>query len=96
MATQKQRRRRAKEKRHQYDLVEIDGEGNETVLSSSDLKSEAPSTPSSHETTTRAFSVCAFMRSTSVRSPRWVRKESSGPGTAPIEFCRKASFSCSS
>ena len=32
MANQKQRRRRAKEKRHAYDLVEIDAEGNETVL----------------------------------------------------------------
>ena len=40
MATQKQRRRRAKEKRHEYDLVEIDGEGNETVLRGSDLKDE--------------------------------------------------------
>ena len=38
MATQKQRRRRAKEKRHEYDLVEIDGEGNETVLRASELK----------------------------------------------------------
>ena len=43
MATQKQRRRRAKEKRHAYDLVEIDSEGNETVLSASELKeAEAP------------------------------------------------------
>ena len=42
MANQKQRRRRAKEKRHRYDLVEIDEEGNETVLSASDVKSEAP------------------------------------------------------
>jgi hypothetical protein len=42
MATQKQRRKRAKEKRHAYDLVEIDAEGNETVLSASDVKSEAP------------------------------------------------------
>ena len=42
MANQKQRRRRAKEKRHQYDLVEIDGEGNETVLSATEVKSEAP------------------------------------------------------
>jgi hypothetical protein len=40
MATQKQRRKRAKEKRHEYELVEIDGEGNETVLSASELKSE--------------------------------------------------------
>ena len=42
MATQKQRRRRAKEKRHDYDLVEIDSEGNETVLTASELKTEAP------------------------------------------------------
>ena len=40
MATQKQRRRRAKEKRHEYDLVEIDSEGNETVLRASELKPE--------------------------------------------------------
>jgi hypothetical protein len=40
MATQKQRRRRAKEKRHAYDLVEIDAEGNETVLTASEVKSE--------------------------------------------------------
>ena len=42
MANQKQRRRRAKEKRHQYDIVEIDEEGNETVLSATEVKSEAP------------------------------------------------------
>ena len=41
MASQKQRRRRAKEKRHAYDLVEIDAEGNETVLTARDLKEEA-------------------------------------------------------
>ena len=40
MANQKQRRRRAKEKRHEYELVEIDAEGNETVLSSSELKTD--------------------------------------------------------
>lgn len=43
MATQKQRRRRAKEKRHDYDLVEIDSEGNETVLSASELRAEGGS-----------------------------------------------------
>ena len=42
MASQKQRRRRAKEKRHEYDLVEIDSEGNETVLTASDVKAESP------------------------------------------------------
>jgi hypothetical protein len=38
VATQKQRRKRAKEKRHEYELVEIDSEGNETVLRASELK----------------------------------------------------------
>jgi hypothetical protein len=42
MANQKQRRRRAKEKRHDYDLVEIDAEGNETVLTASELKEDEP------------------------------------------------------
>ena len=42
MANEKQRRRRAKEKRHTYDLVEIDSEGNETVLTASELKDEQP------------------------------------------------------
>jgi hypothetical protein len=41
MASQKQRRRRAKEKRHAYDLVEIDAEGNETLLTASELKAGA-------------------------------------------------------
>ena len=47
MATQKQRRRRAKEKRHAYELVEIDEEGNETVLTASELKSESKPTAKS-------------------------------------------------
>ena len=42
VATQKQRRRRAKEKRHDYDLVEIDEEGNETVLRASELRAREP------------------------------------------------------
>ena len=41
MANQKQRRRRAKEKRHAYELVEIDSEGNETVLTANTAKSES-------------------------------------------------------
>jgi hypothetical protein len=42
VANEKQRRRRAKEKRHAYDLVEIDSEGNETVLNASELKDAQP------------------------------------------------------
>jgi hypothetical protein len=42
MATEKQRRRRAKEMRHEYDLVEIDAEGNETVLNPADARPSEP------------------------------------------------------
>lgn len=42
MANEKQRRRRAKEKRHAYDLVEIDAEGNETVITASELRADEP------------------------------------------------------
>ena len=42
MANQKQRSRRAKEKRHGIEIVEIDEEGNERVLDSSVLKTAAP------------------------------------------------------
>jgi hypothetical protein len=42
MATQKQRRRRAKEKRHEYELVEIDSEGNETIVKATELRSADP------------------------------------------------------
>jgi hypothetical protein len=41
MATEKQRRRREKEKRHDYDLVEIDAEGNETVIKGAELREAA-------------------------------------------------------
>jgi len=42
VANEKQRRRRAKEKRHEYDLVQIDDEGNETVLTASELRPNEP------------------------------------------------------
>jgi hypothetical protein len=42
VATKKQRRRREKGKRHEYEVVEIDAEGNETVLRASDLKVATP------------------------------------------------------
>ena len=51
--------------------------------------------PRATPTTTRAFSVCAAIRRCSVRSPRCTRKQSSGPGTAPTEFCTKRTASCS-
>ena len=85
MASQKQRRRRAKEKRHEYDLVEIDAEGNETVLSSSELKAE--STPRSPAKRSQPKS---GTKSRSGRGapqpPSWQRVVKRGAIFAPIFF----------
>lgn len=82
MATQKQRRKRAKEKRHAYDLVEIDAEGNETVRSASELKTETPSKPSAKGGDTRGS------KSRSGRGapqpPTWGRVLKRGAIFAPI------------
>ena len=42
---------------------------------------------------TTPVAVCRSMRRWSVRKPRRARKQSSGPGTPPIAFCRKRSRS---
>ena len=43
-----------------------------------------------------ALSQCRSIRTASVLSPRWVRKQSNGPGTAPIAFWWKPTFSATS
>ncbi len=78
MATQKQRRRRAKEKRHAYDLVEIDAEGNETVLSASEVKAEGPPKASPKPSKTRLGG-----RGTP-QPPTWSRVLKRGALFAPI------------
>lgn len=83
MATQKQRRKRAKEKRHQYDLVEIDAEGNETVLTSGDLKSEAPSKPRPKSSDTKGSGRVRGPRGTA-QPPSWGRVLKRGAIFAPI------------
>lgn len=82
MASQKQRRKRAKEKRHAYDLVEIDAEGNETVLSAGELKSEAPAKPTTKAATRRG----SRGRSTrgTPQPPHWGRVLKRGALFAPI------------
>ncbi len=81
MATQKQRRKRAKEKRHAYDIVEIDAEGNETVLSSSDLKDETSSAPRTKSSSTRGSKSSG--RGTA-QPPTWGRVLKRGAIFAPI------------
>jgi hypothetical protein len=81
MATQKQRRRRAKEKRHEYDLVEIDAEGNETVLSASTLKEQEPKKQARGSDSTRA------KRSRGVPTPpSWQRVAKRAAIFGPIFF----------
>ena len=45
MATRKQKARRAKGKRHDYEVVYLDGEGNEVEPDEADLPSKAAKTP---------------------------------------------------
>lgn len=88
MATQKQRRRRAKEKRHEYDLVEIDGEGNETVLRASELKSDTGGTTKATAKPTPKRSAGAKPGARSGRGtpqpPSWRRVLKRGALFAPI------------
>ena len=51
--------------------------------------SSTPGAARSHSLTARPFSVWRATRSASVRRPRWTRKQSNGPGTAPTEFWMK-------
>jgi hypothetical protein len=82
MASQKQRRRRAKEKRHAYDLVEIDSEGNETVLTASDLKEE-PAPKASTKAGSQKPSKGRAARGTP-QPPSWRRVLKRGALFAPI------------
>ncbi len=82
MATQKQKRRRAKEKRHAYDLVEIDSDGNETVLSANELKAEAP--PKSTGKSKTGGGTTARGRRGGPQPPNWNRVLKRGALFAPI------------
>ena len=83
MASQKQRRRRAKEKRHEYDLVEIDAEGNETVLTASEVKNEAPPRSPAKKTQSKGEAKSRSGRGTP-QPPSWRRVLKRGAIFAPI------------
>lgn len=83
MATQKQRRKRAKEKRHTYDLVEIDAEGNETVLTASAVKSESASKGSAGKTEPQKSGGAKRGRGVA-QPPSWRRVAKRGALFAPI------------
>ena len=82
MATQKQRRKRAKEQRHAYDLVEIDAEGNETVLSAGEVKAETSSKPRPKAGDTKGGTRAKAPRG--AQPPTWGRVLKRGAIFAPI------------
>jgi hypothetical protein len=81
MANRKQRRRREKEKRHEYELVEIDGEGNETVLSGGELK---PASGGGKGSTGKQQSASKPGRGRAPQPPSWPRVLKRGALFAPI------------
>lgn len=83
MANQKQRRRRAKEKRHAYDLVEIDAEGNETVLTATELKTDLPPKTAAKKGDAKKSSTGRGGRGTP-QPPSWRRVLKRGALFAPI------------
>ena len=82
MANRKQRRRREKEKRHEYDLVEIDEEGNETVVRSTEVRAEATGSPK-RATTARKKEPTTRKRGVA-QPPSWKRVGKRGALFAPI------------
>ena len=83
MANQKQRRRRAKEKRQQYELVQIDAEGNESVLRASETKSDAPAKSAAKPTKNGSRGGGRTGRGTP-QPPTWSRVLKRGALFAPI------------
>jgi hypothetical protein len=79
MATKKQRRRRAKEQRHEWETVYVDDEGNEVEAP----EDEAPSTNGRSATTKKATPATAQR---TVQPPSWRRVGKRGLLFAPAMF----------
>ncbi len=86
MATRKQRRRREKGKRHEYDLVQIDEEGNETVLTASELKGAEPERSAGTDGKAKAPRATAGRTGRQPQAPSWQRVFKRGLIFAPIFF----------
>ncbi len=86
MATQKQRRRRAKEHRHEYDLVYVDDEGNEVeVEEPEDSKiRKPPAKGSGRGGKTSGKSQASGRGGRPVQPPSWPRVLKRGAIFAPI------------
>ena len=90
MATQKQRRRRAKEKRHDYDLVYIDEEGVEQPVEREDGPRKPPARVGKGTTATKSQKTQASgkggRRGREVQPPSWNKVLKRGAIFAPIFF----------
>ena len=92
MATQKQRRRRAKEKRHDYDLVYIDEEGVEQPVEREDGPRKPPGRLGKGATATKSQKTQASgkggggRRGREVQPPSWNKVLKRGAIFAPIFF----------
>lgn len=90
MATQKQRRRRAKEKRHDYDLVYIDEDGVEQPVEREDGPRKPPSRVGKGTTATKSTKTPTAgkrgRRGREVQPPSWNKVLKRGAIFAPIFF----------
>jgi hypothetical protein len=90
MATQKQRRRRAKEKRHDYDLVYIDEDGVEQPVEREDGPRKPPSRVRKGSTGTKSQksspSSRGGRRGREIQPPSWRKVIKRGAIFAPIFF----------
>jgi hypothetical protein len=82
MATRKQRRRRAKEQRHEYEVVYVDDEGNEVEVDPEEARPAKERT----EKSGRAKPTEARGRGRSLDPPSWPRTLKRGLLFAPIFF----------
>jgi hypothetical protein len=90
MATQKQRRRRAKEKRHDYDLVYVDEEGVERPVERDDAPKKPPARVGGGSTATKSQkakpSGRTGRRGRELQPPSWNKVLRRGAIFAPIFF----------
>ena len=83
MATQKQRRRRAKEKRHEYDLVYVDEDGVEQVIERDEPR-KPPAKAGARAGAKTASKSTSGRRGREVKPPSWSKVLKRGAIFAPI------------
>jgi hypothetical protein len=89
MATQKQRRRRAKEKRHEYDLVFVDEDGVEKPVEREESPRKPPGRVGKGGTTSKSkktSATSAKRRGRELQPPSWPKVLKRGALFAPVFF----------